>query len=64
MLEPLNWAEVNCQHAELLPERTVLSLMSLQGPQGASGGKAADGPHQQSPRDPHPFRPPDQYQFQ
>lgn len=37
MFESLTLAEINCQHAELLPARTVLSLFSTQG--GGAGGR-------------------------
>lgn len=42
MLEALTLAEINRQHAELLPARTVLSLFSTQGA-GEGEGAGLDG---------------------
>lgn len=38
MFESLTLTEINLQHAELLPARTVLSLFSTQGGQQGTGG--------------------------
>ncbi len=41
MLEELSSAEINRQHAELLPARTVLSLFSKPGSNGDNKGGGA-----------------------
>jgi hypothetical protein len=41
MSDALNLAEIDGQHAELLPPRTVLSVFSLYG--GSSGGPGRSG---------------------
>ena len=37
MTDALNFAEIDGQHVELLPARTVLSLFTVGGPEGGDG---------------------------
>jgi len=48
MFDALSFAEIDGQHVELLPARTVMSMFSLgkgggDGGQGGNGGKGAGG---------------------
>ncbi|MGH3989696.1 MAG: hypothetical protein ACRDTZ_20655 [Pseudonocardiaceae bacterium] len=44
MTDALNFAEIDAQHVELLPARTVLSLFSVGDPGAPAGGAAAPAP--------------------
>jgi hypothetical protein len=44
MPEPLSSAEINRQHAELLPARTVLSPFSMQEPSNSGNDKGGAKP--------------------
>jgi hypothetical protein len=41
MPDSLSFAEIDAQHMELLPARTVLSLFSADGPGGGDAGNSA-----------------------
>ena len=43
MSDVLSFVEVGSQHAELLPARTVMSLLQLSTDAGGRGGNAGDG---------------------
>jgi hypothetical protein len=43
MFDTLNFAELKAQHVELLPARTVLSLISITGKPKGPGGPGAGG---------------------
>ena len=43
MSDGLSFAEIDGQHVELLPARTVLSLFSAGGGDGGAGGAGGDG---------------------
>jgi hypothetical protein len=43
MFETLSFAEIDGQHVELLPARTVLSMFNLDAAAGPQGGSAGNG---------------------
>jgi hypothetical protein len=43
MSDELSFAEIDGQHVELLPARTVLSMISLEGPRGGDAGNGGQG---------------------
>jgi hypothetical protein len=43
MSDALSFAEIEGQHVELLPARTVLSLFSASGPKGGDAGTGGQG---------------------